>query len=415
MSADAIVRRSVPVCLLALLFAAASASAEVDESPLPVEVKVAFPNLKWTGWSPVTDEGRLEPLRPIVLTHAGDGTDRIFVATQQGVVHVFPNDPQAKRTKIFLDVRDRVVYTDKENEEGLLGLAFHPKYRENGQFFLYYTTTDAPHTSVVSRFRVSPDDPDLADAHFEEELLRIPQPFWNHNGGTLAFGPDGYLYIGLGDGGAANDPHEHGQNLGTLLGSILRIDVDRKDPGLGYAVPKDNPCVGRDDARDEIWAYGLRNVWRMAFDRETGTLWAADVGQDLWEEINLIVKGGNYGWNLREGMHPFGKKGTGPRPDLIEPIWEYHHDVGKSITGGHVYRGKQVPELVGTYLYGDYITGLLWALRYDEDEQKVVANHPIRAEKLAVITFGEDERGEAYCTVVSPNGRGIYRFVRAGN
>lgn len=385
--------------------------AQVDESLLPVTTTLAFPKIKWTDWSPVTEEGLPEPLRPILLTHAGDGTNRIFVAIQQGVIHVFPKK-NPRETTVFLNIRPKVVYNDKENEEGLLGMAFHPKYRENGEFFLYYNTTDTPHTTVISRFRVSADDPNRADPDFEEEILRINHPFWNHKGGTIIFGPDGHLYVGLGDGGSANDPMGHGQDLKTLLGSILRIDVDHKDEGKNYAIPRDNPFVDRpDEARGEIFAYGIRNIWRMAFDRQTGTLWAGDVGQDLWEEIDIIRAGGNYGWNLREGKHPFGPKGSEPRADLIEPIWEYHHSVGKSITGGHVYRGKQVPELAGAYLYGDYVSGKLWALKYDESTGKVTANHTIPSKELAVISFGEDEENEAYLTIVSPSGKGIYQFV----
>lgn len=364
------------------------AIAEVDTSSISVVVERAYPNFRLR--------------RPVLFLNAGDGSDRIFVAAQQGVVHVFPNDQQVKRTEIFLDIEHQVVYKDRENEEGFLGLAFHPNYKQNGEFFVYYTTTDAPHTSVISRFRVSREDPNKADPASEEEILRIKQPYWNHNGGTLVFGPDGYLYVGLGDGGSANDPHGHGQNLSTLLGSILRIDVDHEDPGKNYAVPQDNPFVGRENARPEIWAYGLRNVWRMSFDRQTGTLWAADVGQDTWEEINIIVRGGNYGWNLREGMHKFGRHGSGPREDLIEPIWEYHHDIGKSVTGGHVYRGSRVPELRGAYVYADYVTGKVWALRYDETTEQVVGNHLIEpdatcpVQQIPVMTFGEDESGEVY-------------------
>jgi quinoprotein glucose dehydrogenase len=229
--------------------------------------------------------------------------------------------------------------------------------------------------------------------------MRINHPYWNHKGGTIAFGPDGYLYIAVGDGGAANDPHGNGQNLKTPLGKILRIDVNGKDEGKEYAVPADNPFVNKKDAAGEIWAYGLRNVWRHAFDRETGTLWAGDVGQDLWEEIDIIVKGGNYGWNLREGFHKFGPKGVEPRADLIEPVWEYHHNVGKSITGGVVYRGKRAPQLVGKYLYGDYVTNRLWALDYDIEAKKVIANYSLgKSENKPVITFGEDEAGEVYFT-----------------
>jgi glucose/arabinose dehydrogenase len=381
---------------------------------LPLETAVAFPDLQWTGWKGVTEKGQLLPLRPLVLTHAGDGSNRVFVATQHGVIHVFPNDQKAKKTQVFLDVQDRVIYSDNQNEEGFLGLAFHPNYKKNGEFFVYYTTKKAKLTNVISRFRVSRDDPNKADLASEEELLRIPKPFWNHDGGTLYFGPDGYLYVAVGDGGAANDPFDNGQNLKTLNGKVLRLDVDRKDAGKNYAIPKDNPFVGKAGARPEIWAYGLRNVWRMAFDRKTGALWAADVGQNLYEEIDILTAGGNYGWNRREGLHPFGAKGAGPRKDFIDPIWEYHHDVGKSIIGGVVYRGPRLPELTGAYLYGDYVTGNLWALRYDPAKKRVVANRPIRDRRLPILSFGEDEKGEVYFMTYSPTGRGIYWFVKSG-
>lgn len=374
-----------PVMLmLSLILSATTLAAEIQDTPLPIEAQRSFPNLRLR--------------RPTVLTHAPDGTNRIFVTSQYGQILVFPNDQQVKAIKVFLDIEDQVVYKDTENEEGLLGLAFHPEYEQNGQFYVYYTTTDAPHTSVISRFRVSPNDPDQADPQSEEELMRIAQPFWNHNGGNLIFGPDGYLYIGLGDGGKANDPFGNGQNLRTLLGSMLRIDVDHQDAGKKYAVPKDNPFVEQNNAQPEIWAYGLRNVWGMSFDRATGTLWAADVGQDLWEEIDIIVRGGNYGWNLREGKHPFGPRGVGPRPGLIEPVWEYHHSIGKSITGGCVYRGQRVPELVGTYVYADYVSGKLWALKYDEQQKKVLANYSLKDKQMPIIAFGEDEQGEVYLT-----------------
>jgi glucose/arabinose dehydrogenase len=260
---------------------------------------------------------------------------------------------------------------------------------------------------------VRKDDPDRADPDSEEEILRVERPFWNHDGGTLCFGPDGYLYVVLGDGGAANDPFRNGQNLKTFLGKILRLDVGRKDPGKTYAVPKDNPFVGRADALPEIWAYGVRNPWRIAFDRETKDLWAADVGQNLYEEIDLITRGGNYGWNLREGLHPFGPEGVGPRKDLIDPIWEYHHDVGKSITGGPVYRGDRLPELRGHYLYADYVSGKIWALRYDPHKRRVVANRPIRDRSLPIMSFGEDDKGDAYLLTYSATGQGVYRFVRS--
>ncbi len=384
----------------------------VDDTPLALEPAVAFPDLKWAAWKPVDDAGRPKPLRPLVLTHAGDGSNRVFLATQHGVVHVFPNDQKAKTTKVFLDIEKKVFYSDNENEQGFLGMTFHPRYGKNGEFFVFYTDRKKKVENVLSRFKVSKDDPDRADPASEEELLRIKRPFWNHDGGTICFGPDGFLYVALGDGGAANDPFGNGQKLDSILGKVLRIDVDRRDKDRPYAVPEDNPFVGRKDARDEVWCYGLRNVWRMAFDRQTGKLWAGDVGQNLYEEIDLLEKGGNYGWNLREGLHPFGFRGVGVRRDLVEPIWEYHHDVGKSITGGLVYRGKALPELEGHYVYGDYVTGRLWGLRYDEGQKRVVANRPIRDRSHPVMSFGEDEKGEVYYLIASPTGQGIYRFVR---
>lgn len=385
---------------------------EVEHSPLPLKTEVAFPNLKWAGWQPETDAGIPSALRPLLLTHAGDGSNRVFVGTEHGVIHVFPNDQQAAETKVFLDIQDRVSYNDKQNEEGFLGLAFHPKFKENGEFFVFYTTKKAKLTNVISRFKVSKDDPNKADPSSEEILLTIEKPYWNHDGGTLCFGPDGFLYFAHGDGGLGNDPHENGQKLSTLLGKISRIDVDHKEMGKNYAIPRDNPFVGVKDARPEIWAYGLRNVWRMAFDRKSGRLWSSDVGQNLFEEIDLIEKGGNFGWSFREALHPFGAKGVGPRKDLIEPIWEYNHDVGKSLTGGAVYRGKRLPELDGCYLYGDYVTMKIWALTYDDQKKRVVANRPIKDPGVPIMSFGEDEQGEAYFMTFTLTGKGIYRFTK---
>lgn len=376
----------------------------VVDTPLAVSTERAFPNLEFR--------------RPIVVTHAGDGSNRVFVAEQEGVIRVFSNDQETEEATVFLNIEDHVVYADDKNEEGLLGLAFHPKFKQNGEFFVYYTSTEANLLSKISRFRVSKDNPGVADPASEEVILRVPQPFWNHNGGTIAFGGDGFLYIALGDGGSANDPNGNGQNLTTLLGAILRIDIDHQADGKNYSIPKDNPFVGKSvpagpraklvPVREEIYAYGLRNVWRMAFDRKTGTLWAADVGQNLWEEIDIIKAGGNYGWNVREAKHWFRPDGNDAnRPDLIDPILEYHHTIGKSITGGSVYRGTRVPELVGKYIYADYVTGLLWALEYDEAAGKVVANYSLTGDKLPVMSFGEDEKGDVYFT--TPFGS-LFRF-----
>ena len=386
---------------------------EVDTSAIAIKTEVAFPDLKWSGWNSDAEAGKVVPLRPIVLTHANDGSNRVFVATQHGVIHAFANDQKATETKVVLDIQKKVQYSDQTNEEGFLGMAFHPKFKETGEVFVFYTPKAERTANVVSRFRLSKTDPTLFDPESEEEVLRYTKrPFWNHDGGTICFGPDGYLYIAHGDGGAGNDPYDNGQALSNWFGKILRIDIDKKADSKNYAIPKDNPFVDVKDAKPEIYAYGLRNVWRMSFDRKTGQLWAADVGQNLFEEINLISKGGNYGWNRREGMHPFGGRGTGLSKEFIEPIWEYSHTVGKSITGGTVYRGKALPELDGHYLYADYVTSKIWALKYDEKAGRVTANRSIKDPAKPVMSFGEDESGELYFLTVSNTGKGIYRFVK---
>ncbi|HTU26259.1 MAG TPA: PQQ-dependent sugar dehydrogenase, partial [Pirellulales bacterium] len=242
-------------------------------------------------------------------------------------------------------------------------------------------------------------------------LLTLDKPFWNHDGGTVIFGPDGYMYIAVGDGGKGGDPFGNGQNLRTLLGKVLRIDVDCRAP---YAIPPDNPFAGRPGLRGEIWAYGLRNPWRMSFDRATGTLWAADVGQDLWEEVDLIQRGGNYGWNFREGGHAFGTHSTRPPRNLIEPIWQYSHTLGKSITGGMVYRGQKIPELVGGYLYADFVAGKMWALFYDPARRRVTAYREIPLPRsIPVMSFGENEAGEPYFTAASGRGEGVFGIYPA--
>ena len=396
---------------------------EVDTKPLGATLEPAFADIEWTGWKGESAKGKITAQRPIMLTHAGDASGRIFVGEQRGTIHAF-KEGDAK-TKVFLDITKKVSYVDEENEEGFLGMTFHPKFKSNGEFFVFYTPKGQPkshllsktlpkkydRTNVLSRFRVKKDNPNEADPASEEILMTIEHPFWNHDGGTLAFGPDGYLYVALGDGGKANDPYGNGQNLKSILGKVLRIDIDKKDEGLAYGIPKDNPFVGKKGARGEIWAYGFRNIWRMSFDSKTGKLWAADVGQNLWEEIDIVERGGNYGWNPREGQHPFGDKGVGPRPGLIEPIWEYYHDIGKSITGGHVYRGKKVPALAGLFLYADYVSGNIWALRYDEKAKRVTGNHPLRQGGFPVYSFGEDGQGELYVLTSTPDGKGIFRLA----
>jgi glucose/arabinose dehydrogenase len=383
------------------------------DGQLPLKGVVAFPELKWEGFEGVDEDGRIVTLRPMVLTHAGDGSHRNFVATQRGTVYVFPNDPKATQATLFMDIRNRVHDWRKDNEEGLLGFAFHPDYSRNGQFFVYYSSASEPRMSIVSRFNVSATDPNRADPDSEQIIMKIPQPFSNHNGGSIAFGKDGYLYIALGDGGGRNDPMGHGQNLKTWMGSLLRIDVNRQEADRNYAIPADNPFIQREGARPEIFAYGFRNIWRLSIDRKTGDIWAADVGQDFWEEINIVQRGGNYGWSIREASYPFNNKSFQPADPPISPVWEYDHQLGKSITGGFVYRGSRVPEMQGMYVYADFISGKIWALKYDKSAGKVTSNAGIATTGFPVLAFGEDEDGELYYTLETVDGKGIYRFARA--
>ena len=383
------------------------------EETLPVKISPVFTELNWDRWEAVDEKGKVTPLRPIVITHAGDGTSRLFVATQGGLIHVLPKGMQSTETNLFLDLKDKAAHWKKHNEEGLLGLAFHPAYAQNGKFYVYYSSATEPLTSVVSEFTVSEDNPNLADPSSERIVWKLKQPFWNHNGGTIAFGPDGYLYIGLGDGGSANDPFDNGQQKENMLGSVLRIDVDRQEGGRGYAIPADNPFRETPGVAPEIYATGFRNIWRLSFDRETGDLWVADVGQDLWEEINIVRSGGNYGWNRREGKHPFGNRPSPAGERFIDPVWEYDHVAGKSITGGYVYRGRKVPELRGCYVYADFVSGKIWALKYDAQTGEVIGNYAIPSPKMPVLTFAEDQEGELYFTVADVKGLGIYRFESA--
>ena len=302
--------------------------------------------------------------RPVQAVFEPGSDARMYVLEQAGrILVVDPTDRQARESKVFLDIKDKV--NDAGNEEGLLSMAFHPGYASNRSFFLFYTAIDAARkrTNVLSRWTVDPDT-GLARKDSERILLSIEDPYSNHNGGTLLFGRDGMLYLSCGDGGAANDPLSAGQDLGTLLAKILRIDVDREEGGKPYGIPKDNPFVGVDGARPEIWAYGLRNVWRMSFDRKTGELWAADVGQNQWEEIDVIRRGGNYGWNVREGAHPFHGSAAGRQgSDFVEPVVEYGHEEGVSVTGGYVSRCASQPALDGIYLYADLVTCKVWGIR----------------------------------------------------
>jgi glucose/arabinose dehydrogenase len=338
--------------------------------------------------------------RPVYLTHAGDGSGRLFVVEQAGVIRIV-RDGKISATP-FLDIRDRV---ESGGEKGLLSVAFHPKYKENGRFFVnYIARKQGVLKSIIAEYNVSQKNPDIAD-RAERVILEIEQPFANHNGGLNKFGPDGFLYIGMGDGGAAGDPLNAGQSLDTLLGKMLRIDVEREP----YAIPQDNPFVGRADVQGEIWAYGLRNPWRFSFDRCTERLFAGDVGQNRLEEIDLIEKGKNYGWRIMEGSQCFDPPSLCNTQGLELPIAEYDHSLGCSVTGGYVYRGTQFPTLIGHYLFGDYCSGRIWSLT--EDPQGRWTMRQLIDSPFSISSFGEDEQGELY---VIHYGGAIYRVTAKG-
>jgi glucose/arabinose dehydrogenase len=349
-----------------------------NEEPIPEEFEavVAFPNLTFT--------------RPVDFQFPNDQTHRLFVVEQAGVIYVFPNDPSTNTKKIFLDIKSKV--DDGGNEEGLLGLAFHPNYKSNGFFYVNYTASN-PNRTVISRFKVSTANPDQADAGSELVLLTYTQPYSNHNGGQVSFGPDGFLYIAVGDGGSGGDPQDNGQNKATFLGSILRIDVNKQENGKQYGIPPDNPFVNTGNFKPEIFAYGLRNPWRFSFDSETKQLWTGDVGQNAYEEIDIIEKGGNYGWNVMEGKHCFSPSSGCTTTGLKLPVWEYDRSEGVSITGGFVYRGTLLKFLVGKYIYADYGSRKIWSL-------DVSKNPPVNTELYVgdfnISSFGIDEKNELY-------------------
>ncbi len=364
--------------------------------------------------------------RPIWFCEAPDASTRKFVIEQRGRILILPSDSQATNAEVFLDISDRKPIAS--NEEGLLGLAFHPQFKSNGKFYIYYSQQN-PRRSVVSEFTVSKADRNKADLATERVLFEQPQPYPNHNGGCTLFGPDGFLYVSLGDGGSAKDPHGNGQNLKTILGKIIRIDVNSRTGSLQYGIPKDNPFVGKGNGvREEIWAFGLRNVWRFSFDRDTGELWAGEVGQDKFEEVNVITKGGNYGWNWREAFHPFKTNGVPPSDaKFIDPVIEYPHltiydtntthSPGLSITGGYVYRGQKLPGLRGAYVYADFASGTIWALR--RENGRVVESSALYSTMKGtpvknVASFGEDNHGELYVLAFdgTVNGR-IYELQPA--
>ena len=336
---------------------------------------------------------------PLLLTHDGE-SNKVYVVEKTGRIKSFDNDSNVETAEVFVDLSSKVDAAG--GEKGLLGLAFHPNYDENGYFYVNYTDES---TTKVARYSKL-DDAHEDDIDSEEIILEFDQPYANHNGGHLAFGPDDYLYIGTGDGGSGGDSENKAQNTANLLGKILRIDVDQTEEDHLYAIPEDNPFKGnREGDKEEIYAYGLRNPWKFSFDAERGLLLAADVGQDSIEEINIIENGGNYGWKIKEGSQEF--KPVEPMPDdLIDSIWEYDHSVGQSITGGYVYDGQEIPSLAGYYIYGDFVAGKIWALGIDSDE--TMENHELLETDLLISSFGLDRAGELY--IVDFNGK-IYQLA----
>ncbi len=328
---------------------------------------------------------------PVEYTHANDGSNRVFVIEQEGRIRVFENDANATSAGTYLDIRNKVAYG---GEMGLLGLAFHPDFKQNGFFYVNYTKNN-PRETIVSRFKASSTSASEVDPKSEVILFRFEQPYSNHNGGKTLFGPDGYLYVATGDGGSGGDPQNHGQNRSSWLGKILRVDVNSTEKGQ-YGIPKDNPFKGNTNGyREEIFAYGLRNPWRISFD-DQGRLWAGDVGQNKIEEVDIITKGGNYGWRVKEANAAFNAKDNNVNPaELIDPVWQYTHDKGDiSITGGIVYRGSANPSLRGKYIYADYASGRVWALTMNGN--KATTNQEIASGSGPISAFGEDQKNELY-------------------
>ncbi len=354
--------------------------------------KVAYPNLSFT--------------QPVDYQVTPDQGNDVYVVEQGGRIHVFDNDTTVSSTDTFLDIRSRVL--SDGYEEGLLGMAFHPEYPDSNYFYVNYTADNSRRT-VISRFEVNPEDSRDAMEQSEEVIMEVSQPYANHNGGKLTFGPDQYLYIGFGDGGSGGDPLENGQDRSTILGSLSRIDIDTSTTTRNYGIPSGNPFVGADcgpeGCREEIYAYGLRNPWRFSFDPANGRLWLADVGQSSYEEVNVVEKGENYGWNIMEGTHCYDPSSGCDQTGLTLPVWEYSHDVGGSITGGVVYRGSEIDELTGQYLVADFVDGKAWALQYDGEE---VTGDQKLFDIPRVAAFGTDRSGEVYMCSFDGN---IYRLV----
>ncbi len=335
---------------------------------------------------------------PVALVFHPLDSALVYVLQQDGVVKRV--SLRSKGVEVALDISAKVRF---RGEMGLLGMAFHPDFPRKPYVYVYYT--DRRMNSVLSRFEVDTGGNLLPGS--ERVLLKVRQPYTNHNGGQVAFGPDGYLYLALGDGGSAGDPLNNAQDTTTLLGALLRIDVE----GEPYSIPPDNPFSNSPSCKTgcpEIYAWGLRNPWRFSFDRETGTLWLADVGQNRWEEVDTVVRGGNYGWRCYEGNHPYNLKGCGPKEGYVFPVYEYARKGGNcAVIGGYVYRGKDIPQLYGSYIFGDFCSGRIWTLKRTDGGFE--ANLLLDTD-LLISTFGEDPNGEIY--VVDYRKGKVYRIVR---
>jgi len=363
---------------------------------------------------------KIETKWPIAVVIPPDGSEREFLVLQRGQILILPKDPASAETKTFLDLSTHSMEAaNGKFEEGINGLAFHPKFKENGLFYVCYTQ-QKPKRLIITEMKA---DGDHADKKSERVLLEIPLINWNHHGGNIVFGPDGFLYIGVGDTSKRNDEKRMSQLTAVMVGKVLRIDVNSREFHGAYGIPADNPFADGVDALPQIYALGIRNPWGMSFD-EKGRLWLADVGQDLWEEINWITAGGNYGWSYREGSRPFPLRLDPPAPEakLIDPIFEYNHGEGLSITGGVIYKGKALPELAGSYIYGDFVIGKIWALRVDDSGKvetntllftspQAAANDPKKKPSVLVkpTAFCTDLAGEIL--VLDWNG-GIYRLEK---
>jgi len=368
-----------------------------SDSPRPTSQReFVYPDAQDFTWQSVASGLQ----NPVGIANAADQTSRLYILEQSGLVRVLQGGVVSELP--FLDVRSKVSCC---GERGLLGLAFHPDYVNNGTIYVNYTEVGGD--TVIARFSTAADNPEQIDPESEDILLNITQPYANHNGGGMAFGPDGYLYIGLGDGGSANDPHGNAQNTNTLLGKILRIDVNE---GEYYAIPQGNPFV-TGGGLPEIWAYGLRNPWRFSFDSHTGNFYIGDVGQNAWEEVDfwpvMAPSGANFGWNFREGTHEI--EGVPPVDlQLVEPVAEYEHDQGCSVTGGVVYRGKALPEWDGVYVYGDYCSGKIWGLL--PTASGAWQNKLLFETGFKITAFGQDEAGEVYLVDYSGD---LYQLIHA--